>query len=49
MKLYQNREWMRRRYQAERKTAAEIAKECGTTEMTIDRWLAKHGLKSTRR
>lgn len=31
------------------KSAAEIAKECGVTEMTIDRYLDKFGLKRNRR
>lgn len=49
MKLYENQRWLRARYVVERKTAAEIAKICGVTEMTIDRWLDKHGLKRNRR
>jgi predicted transcriptional regulator len=47
MKLYQNKTWLTRRYKT--KTAAEIAKECGVTEVTIDRYLDKFGLKRARR
>jgi transposase len=35
---------MRRKYVAEGKTAAEIAKMCGVSEMTITRYLDKFGL-----
>jgi hypothetical protein len=49
MKLYTSEAWLRRRYVTEKKTAAEIAKICGTTEMTIDRYLDKFGLKRGRR
>lgn len=44
MKLYQNYTWLRRRYVDEKKTAKEIADMCNVTEMTIFRYLQKHGL-----
>jgi DNA-binding MurR/RpiR family transcriptional regulator len=44
MKLYTNRAWLTRQYQTERKSAAEIAREQGVTEMTITRYLTQFGL-----
>lgn len=49
MKLYQNKAWMTKRYQDENKTAAEIAKIAGVSEMTITRWLDQHGLLRNKR
>lgn len=49
MKLYTNKEWMRRRYVVDDMTAAEIAKLAGVTEMTITRWLDTHGLLRNKR
>lgn len=43
-KYYESKAWLERRYVIEKKTAAEIAEECNTTEMTISRWLNKHEL-----
>jgi predicted transcriptional regulator len=40
---------MRLKYVTEDKTEQEIAAEAGTTQATINRWLAKHGLKKKRR
>lgn len=48
-KLYQSKAFLYRRYVVQKKTAAEIAKECGVTEMTIDRYLDKFSLKRNRR
>lgn len=44
MKLYKNKDWLRRRYVVQRKTMAEIAEECGVTVMTIHRALKEKGL-----
>lgn len=44
MKLYQSEQWLRRKYVTEKKTAAEIAKICDVTEMTIFRYLDKFKL-----
>lgn len=49
MKLYTNKTWMTKRYQDENKTAAEIAKMTGVSEMTIMRWLDTHGLLRNKR
>lgn len=48
VKLYESFRWMRKKYAVERKTEQEIAKEAGTTQATINRWLVKHGLKKKR-
>lgn len=45
VKLYESYAWMRKRYVSERKTEQEIAELAGTTQVTINRWLRKHGLK----
>lgn len=44
MKLYQSKEWLHRRYVVQRKNINEIAAECGTSLMTIQRYLDKFGL-----
>jgi DNA-binding MurR/RpiR family transcriptional regulator len=44
VKLYQSRDWLYRRYVAQRKTVTEIAKECGVSAMTIQRYLEQFGL-----
>lgn len=49
MKLYANRRWLERKYITEGLTAKEIAKECNTTEVTIDRYLDHFNLKRNRR
>ncbi len=48
-KPYNHKSWLFRRYVKEGKTAAEIAKECGVTEMTITRKLHEHGIKKNKR
>ena len=47
-KLYTSYRWLHRKYVIEKKTEQEIAAEAGTTQVTINRWLAKHGLKKDR-
>lgn len=49
IKPYTNRTWMYNKFVTKGMSAAEIAKECNTSEMTIDRWLGKHGLKRNKR
>ena len=48
-KLYQNEAWLRKRYHVDRKTPEEIAKECGTSIETIYVYLAKFGLRKSKR
>jgi len=49
MKLYQNQNWLTKRYRMDKKTPQEIAKECNTSVETIYVYLAKFGLKKTKR
>jgi DeoR/GlpR family transcriptional regulator of sugar metabolism len=44
MKLYQSKDWLYRRYIAQKKTVTEISKECGVSAMTIQRYLDQFGL-----
>lgn len=44
MKIYENIEWLKKRYVVERKTILEMAKEAGCSHMTIQRYLEKYGL-----
>ena len=48
-KLYQNQAWLKKRFHLDRKTPEEIAKECGVTIETIYVYLAKFGLKKSKR
>lgn len=48
-KLYANEIWLRKRYLMDKKTPQEIAKECGASVETIYVYLAKFGLKKSRR
>jgi hypothetical protein len=48
-KLYTNESWLRKRYTLDKKTPQEIAKECNTSVETIYVYLAKFGLKKTKR
>lgn len=47
-KLYQSEKWLRRKYEREKLTEAQIAKLAGTTVMTINRYLHRFGLKKKR-
>jgi DNA-binding CsgD family transcriptional regulator len=49
MKLYTNQAWLRKRYLMDKKTPQEIAKECGASVETIYVYLAKFGLKRSKR
>lgn len=44
-KLYKSYNWMRKRYLVDKLTEKEIAEEAGTTQVTINTWLKKHGLR----
>jgi hypothetical protein len=48
-KLYTSESWLRKRYVLDKKTPEEIAKECGCTVETIYVYLAKFGLRKSRR
>lgn len=47
-KLYMSEAWLRRKIQVERKTPEEIALLCGTSHMTIYRYIDKYGLRKKR-
>jgi len=49
LKLYTNEVWLRKRFHLDRKTPEEIAKECGTSVETIYVYLAKFGLRKSKR
>jgi hypothetical protein len=48
-KLYTSEVFMRKRYLMDKKTPEEIAKECGTSIETIYVYLAKFGLRKSKR
>lgn len=48
-KFYTNEAWLRKRYVMDKKTPEEIAKECGISVETIYVYLAKFGLRKSRR
>ena len=48
-KLYQSEVFMRKRYLIDKKSPEEIAKECGASIETIYVYLAKFGLRKSRR
>lgn len=48
-KLYTSNLWLRKRYVLDKKTPEEIAKECGTSVETIYVYLAKFGLRKSKR
>ena len=48
-KLYTNEVWLRKRYLMDKKTPIEIAKESGASVETIYAYLAKFGLRKSRR
>ena len=49
MKLYTNEAWLKKRYQVDKKSPQEIAKECGASVETIYVYLAKFGLRKSKR
>ena len=48
-KLYTNETWLRKRFLMDKKTPQEIAKECGASVETIYVYLAKFGLRKSKR
>jgi hypothetical protein len=48
-KLYTSEVFMRKRYLMDKKTPDEIAKECGASVETIYVYLAKFGLRKSKR
>ena len=48
-KLYTSEIWLRKRYVIDKRTPEEIAKECGTSVETIYVYLAKFGLRKSKR
>ncbi|AXH67276.1 hypothetical protein SEA_WOFFORD_94 [Streptomyces phage Wofford] len=40
--LYESKTWLQEKYRT--MTAKQIADLCGKSEMTITRWLARHGI-----
>ena len=48
-KLYTSEIYMRKRYLMDKKTPEEIAKECGVSVETIYVYLAKFGLRKSKR
>ena len=48
-KLYTNEVFMRKRYLMDKKTPEDIAKECGASVETIYVYLAKFGLRKSKR
>lgn len=44
-RLYRSYAWLRKKYWVERLTEQEIADLAGTSQVTINKWLRKHGLK----
>ena len=48
-KLYTSEAWLRKRYLMDRKTPEQIAKESGASLETIYVYLAKFGLRKSRR
>ena len=49
MKMYTNENWLRKRFLLDKKSPEEIAKECGCTVETVYVYLAKFGLKKSKR
>lgn len=48
-KLYTSEAWLRKRFLVDRKTPQDIAKECGASVETIYVYLAKFGLRKSKR
>ena len=48
-KLYTNETWLRKRFLVDRKSPQEIATECGASVETIYVYLAKFGLRKSKR
>ena len=48
-KLYTSESWLRKRYFMDKKSPEEIAKECGCSVETVYVYLAKFGLRKSKR
>ena len=48
-KMYTNEIWLKKRYHMDKKSPEEIAKECGVSVETIYVYLAKFGLRKSKR
>ena len=48
-KLYTSEAWLRKRFVVDKKSPQDIAKECGTSVETIYVYLAKFGLRKSKR
>lgn len=48
-KLYKSESWLRKRFLVDKKSPQDIAKECGASLETIYVYLAKFGLRKSRR
>jgi len=48
-KLYASEAWLRKRFVMDKKSPQDIAKECGTSVETIYVYLAKFGLRKSKR
>ena len=48
-KLYTSEVWLRKRYLMDKKSPEDIAKECGASLETIYVYLAKFGLRRSKR
>lgn len=48
-KLYTNEVWLKKRFHFDKKTPEQIAQECGVSVETVYVYLAKFGLRKSRR
>jgi len=48
-KLYTSETWLRKRYLMDKKSPQDIAKECGASVETVYVYLAKFGLRKSKR
>lgn len=48
-KMYQSQAWLKKRYHMDKKNPEDIAKECGVSVETIYVYLAKFGLRKSKR
>jgi hypothetical protein len=49
MKLYTSEAWLRKRYLVDKRSPEQISKECGASVETIYVYLAKFGLRKSKR
>ena len=49
VKMYQNEMWLKKRYYMDKKSPEDIAKKCGVSVETIYVYLAKFGLRKSKR